>query len=261
MSGAGRNELQGGAEQKLEGGFQSGVGLPNPVVESSFITVLPGSSQASVVKERHGQPGVAQGGFVFRFPAVAKLNHNTRYCQHSRGGSRRRRTKVPTAGASQWPDSPHQLMGLALGARSTRRQVSHTVQGSVNTWQQLPSVGRQKQLGSSQVGMLSRVQLFMTPWTTGSSVHRIVPVRIRILEQGYCLFLLQRIFPTQESNLCLLCLLNWQVYSLLLSHLGSPGSCYLLALVSRQSSEPQACNDSLHLSLSVQNISMILTGE
>ena len=36
-----------------------------------------------------------------------------------------------------------------------------------------------------------------------------------------CHFLLQEIFPTQESNpgLCLLC---WQMYSLLLSHLGSP---------------------------------------
>ena len=108
---------------------------------------------------------------------------------------------------------------------------------------------------------LSRVQLFMTPWTTGSSVHGIFPVRTRTLEQGYCLFLLQRIFPTQESNLCLLCLLNWQVYSLLLSHLGSPGSCCLLALVSRQSSEPQACSDSLRLSLSVQSIFMILAGE
>ena len=34
-------------------------------------------------------------------------------------------------------------------------------------------------------------------------------------------FLLQGIFLTQESNLCLLCLLHWQVDSLPLSHLGS----------------------------------------
>ena len=34
-----------------------------------------------------------------------------------------------------------------------------------------------------------------------------------------CHFLLQGIFPTQGSNLCLLCLLNWQVDSLPMSHL------------------------------------------
>ena len=37
-----------------------------------------------------------------------------------------------------------------------------------------------------------------------------------------CHFLLQGIFPTQGSSLHLLCLLHWQVNSLLLSHLGSP---------------------------------------
>ena len=37
-----------------------------------------------------------------------------------------------------------------------------------------------------------------------------------------CHFLLQGIFPTQGSNLHLLCLLHWQVDSLPLSHLGSP---------------------------------------
>ena len=35
-------------------------------------------------------------------------------------------------------------------------------------------------------------------------------------------FLLQGIFPIQGSISCLLCLLNWQVHSLLLSCLGSP---------------------------------------
>ena len=33
--------------------------------------------------------------------------------------------------------------------------------------------------------------------------------------------LLQEIFPTQGLNSCLLCLLQWQADSLLLSHLGS----------------------------------------
>ena len=37
-----------------------------------------------------------------------------------------------------------------------------------------------------------------------------------------CHFLLQRISPTQGSNLHLLCLLHWQVDSLPLYHLGSP---------------------------------------
>ena len=37
-----------------------------------------------------------------------------------------------------------------------------------------------------------------------------------------CHFLLQEIFLTQGSNMCLLCLLNWQVDSLPLHHLWSP---------------------------------------
>ena len=37
-----------------------------------------------------------------------------------------------------------------------------------------------------------------------------------------CHFLLQGIFPTQGLNLCLLCLLHWQVNSFPLRHLGSP---------------------------------------
>ena len=37
-----------------------------------------------------------------------------------------------------------------------------------------------------------------------------------------CHALLQGIFHTQESNLCLLCLLHWQAGSLPLCHLGSP---------------------------------------
>ena len=37
-----------------------------------------------------------------------------------------------------------------------------------------------------------------------------------------CHFLLQRIFPTQSSNPCLMCLLHWQTGSLPLSQLGKP---------------------------------------
>ena len=39
-----------------------------------------------------------------------------------------------------------------------------------------------------------------------------------------CHFLCQGIFPTQGSNLCLLCLLHWQPDSLPLSHLGNSGT-------------------------------------
>ena len=36
-----------------------------------------------------------------------------------------------------------------------------------------------------------------------------------------CHFLFQGIFPTQGSNLCLLCLLHWQVDSVPLCHMGN----------------------------------------
>ena len=53
----------------------------------------------------------------------------------------------------------------------------------------------------------------------GSYVHGIFPGK----NTGVgCHFLLQGIFPTQGSNLHLLCLLRWQVVSLPLSHQGSP---------------------------------------
>ena len=42
-----------------------------------------------------------------------------------------------------------------------------------------------------------------------------------------CHFLLQAIFLTQESNLCLLCLLNCQADSLPLHHLGSPNAYHV----------------------------------
>ena len=43
-----------------------------------------------------------------------------------------------------------------------------------------------------------------------------------------CHFLLQGIFPTQGSNLHLLSLLDWQVDSLPLSHLGSPSTLFVV---------------------------------
>ena len=52
-----------------------------------------------------------------------------------------------------------------------------------------------------------------------------------------CHFLLQGIFPTQGSNLCLLHLLQWQAGSLPLSHLGSN---------EQESSEYHTRQDTLH---------------
>ena len=63
------------------------------------------------------------------------------------------------------------------------------------------------------VSRLSRVQLFATPWTV---THQ-APLSMEFSRQEYWSglpFLLQGIFPTQESNLSLLCLLHWQTGSL-----------------------------------------------
>ena len=72
------------------------------------------------------------------------------------------------------------------------------------------------------VCMLSCIQLFATPWTV---THQ-APLSMGFLRQEYCgvgcYFLFQGIFPTQGWYLCLLCLLHWQIDSLLLSHQGSP---------------------------------------
>ena len=72
------------------------------------------------------------------------------------------------------------------------------------------------------VVVLSCVWFFVTPEIVACqaplSVHGIF--QARILE--WLLFLPQGIIPTQALNMQLLCLPNWQVNSLLLSHLGSP---------------------------------------
>ena len=67
----------------------------------------------------------------------------------------------------------------------------------------------------------SRVQLFVTPWTVACQA----PLSLGFSRQEYwsglpCL--LQKIVPTQGSNLCLLCLLHWQVHFLPLALPGKP---------------------------------------
>ena len=60
--------------------------------------------------------------------------------------------------------------------------------------------------------------------TPGSSVHGILQAKNTRVG---CHFLLQGIFPSQGSDTCLLCLLHWQVASVLLSHLGNPSQWVL----------------------------------
>ena len=70
--------------------------------------------------------------------------------------------------------------------------------------------------------MLSCVWLFVTPWTTAPQA----PLSMGFFQARNtgvgCHFLLQRIFPHQGSNPCLLCLLHWQTDSLSLVPPGKP---------------------------------------
>ena len=75
---------------------------------------------------------------------------------------------------------------------------------------------------TGMLSLFSRVRLFQTPWT-------IYPARILCpwnspgKNPGVSFHaLLQGIFPTQGSNLCLLCLLHWQARSLPLASPGKP---------------------------------------
>ena len=71
----------------------------------------------------------------------------------------------------------------------------------------------------------------------GSSVHGIF--QARILEQ-VAISYSRGIFPTQESNLCLLNLLHWQVDSLPLSHLEAERRTPNLPAPKRQSQDLNA---------------------
>ena len=65
-----------------------------------------------------------------------------------------------------------------------------------------------------------------------------------------CHALLQGIFPTQELNLCLLCLLHWQMGSLPYVPLGSPGKSHKLVVLSHQVlGVAFSCKGELHCSL------------
>ena len=75
--------------------------------------------------------------------------------------------------------------------------------------------------------MLSRIHLFATAWTVAHQA----PLCMEFSRQEYWSglpFLLQGIFPTHGSNLCLLHLLHWQADYLPLHHLGSPSEIWLV---------------------------------
>ena len=75
--------------------------------------------------------------------------------------------------------------------------------------------------------VLSHVWLFATPWTTPTRFF--CPWSFPGRNTGVsCHALLQGIFPTQESNRLLLCLMYWQSDYLPLRHLGSPGFLCIL---------------------------------
>jgi len=103
---------------------------------------------------------------------------------------------------------------------------------------------------NSSVQLLSRAQLFATPWTVArqaslpiansQSLLKLMPIESVMSSNHFilcpwdspgkntvvgCHFLLQGIFPTQGSNPGLLCLLHWQVGSLSLGPPGKPPSC------------------------------------
>ena len=74
---------------------------------------------------------------------------------------------------------------------------------------------------SEWVKLLSCVLLFVTPWTLTYQA----PLTMQFSRQGYWSglpFPTPGIFSTQGLNLCLLCLLHWQVEPLPLCHLESP---------------------------------------
>ena len=76
---------------------------------------------------------------------------------------------------------------------------------------------RSSEIRTVVVQVLSRVRLFATPWTVACQALLSMgfPSQEYCMEEG-CHFLLQGIFPTQGSKLCLL---RWEVNSVQLSHL------------------------------------------
>ena len=69
--------------------------------------------------------------------------------------------------------------------------------------------------------LLSRVQLFVTPWAVAHQVPLCMGFSMQDDGVG-CHFLLHGIFMIQELNPCLLHFFLWQADPLLLSFVGSP---------------------------------------
>ena len=69
---------------------------------------------------------------------------------------------------------------------------------------------------SMHAQLLSRVWLFVTPWIVAHQAPLSMGFSRQEYWSGLPILLLQGIFPTQGLSLSLLCLLHWQVDSLLL---------------------------------------------
>ena len=120
----------------------------------------------------------------------------------------------------------HQFPPPVLTARSIRasigqgqRQPRSPSKVSPSSCFSLPTAALS--MNAAAAPLFRRVQLFSTPWTASHQA----PLSMGFPRQDYWSglhFLLQEFFPTQRSNPCLLCLLQWQADSLPLRHLGSP---------------------------------------
>ena len=91
---------------------------------------------------------------------------------------------------------------------------------------------------SCVLSRFSLIQLFVTLWT----VAKQAPLSMEFPRQPTgvgCHAFLQRIFPTQGSNLRLL---HWGVDSLLLSHLGSQEDCFPFRISNISWQSLLACN-------------------
>ena len=123
-----------------------------------------------------------------------------------------------------WPGEPGKMVVMVSPSVRTR---STDVQGK----QMMVAPSQEIHPSSSFVcACVVMTQLFITPWTV-SPARLLCPWDFPGKNMEWvAVFLLQGIFPSQISNLCLLSLLHRQADYILLSHLVSPGSFFCIVL-------------------------------
>lgn len=124
----------------------------NPLLQSSFILCIQGLGEHLWCRKNAAGPGIAQGAFVLRCPAIDQVNHNTRTANSSRRGLRGR-TKVHRAGASlsaltaltTWrlspggPAAPGAASGHSMRLSKDKMGTGLSWEaGAVGSWQPLP---------------------------------------------------------------------------------------------------------------------------